>query len=384
MRVFIILLVLVTFAVAESASAAEPRGANRVNAGKKLEVIKKKLRESRIAAKGYEARETSLLSEIDKADRALMKHRKALKKIERKLRRAKATLRKTDKKITGLSKEKKQYQGMLESRLRAVYKMRTGRTMPVLFASFDSPEAARRYRYYLVVTDSDRELISGAERNIVTLRKERIKLASIKKEISNARGKVRRKKIETTRARSKKRNLLSGVRRKKENHASLLKELLRAEADLLTVLEGLGARALAVDDSEFGRMMGKLPRPVDGRIISSYGKKRHPRFKTITFNNGIVIKAAFGAEVRSVYNGRVVYVGWLKGYGQVLIMDNGGGYYTLFAYLSDILKNKGAQVRKGETIALVGDSGPKDITGLYFELRRGGVPKDPARWLAKR
>lgn len=385
MRVFIILLTaLVIFGSPEGVFAGQSNRAGRVTTEKELEDIKKKLRESRVAAKKYDTKETSLLSELDKADRAIMVHRKELKKVNRRLRVAKKELAKTDKKIVGLDKEKKGFETMLESRLRAIYKMRTGRALPVLFASFDTPEAGRRFRYISIVMGADRDLINDAERNIVLLGKERAKLASIKQDVLYTREKARRKKAETTRARREKRKLLRGVRRKKDRHAALLKELLKAESEMLKVLEGLGRGAARSDDSDFARMMGKLPMPVDGRVISSFGKKRHPRFKTITFNNGIVIKAAFGAEVRSVYGGRVVYVGWLKGYGQVLIMDNGSGYYTLFAYLSEILKDKGVRVRKGETIALVGDSGPKDVTGLYFELRRKGVPKDPMQWLASR
>jgi len=262
--------------------------------------------------------------------------------------------------------------------------MRSGKATPVLFASFSTPDDLRRFRYLSTVMGSDLELIDGAERNIIELGTQRKKLASIKKNILDTRARANKKKAEATKARRAKRKLLSSVRRKKDRHTALLKELLVAEADLTRVMEDLGRAAVVADSSEFAKMMGKLPMPVKGRVISSFGKKRHPKFKTITFNNGIVIKADYGTEVRSVYSGRVVYAGWLKGYGQVLIMDNGSSYYTLFAYLSEILVKKGLQIVAGQTIALVGDSGPKDLTGLYFELRRKGVPRDPMVWLAAR
>ncbi|MBI5902681.1 MAG: peptidoglycan DD-metalloendopeptidase family protein, partial [Deltaproteobacteria bacterium] len=80
----------------------------------------------------------------------------------------------------------------------------------------------------------------------------------------------------------------------------------------------------------------------------------------------------------------VVYVGWLKGYGQVMIVDHRGGYYTLFAYLSRALKERGDMVKQGAEIALVGDTGPDSTPGLYFEIRQKGVPRDPMSWLAAR
>ena len=124
--------------------------------------------------------------------------------------------------------------------------------------------------------------------------------------------------------------------------------------------------------------------PVDGKVVSLYGRVSHPTYKTVTFNNGIVIEARVGSPVRSVYDGRVVYVGWLNGYGQVMIVDHGSGFYTLFAYLSDVLKQKGEAVERGVEIALVGDSGPRASGGLYFEIRQKGVPRDPMAWLADR
>ncbi|MBI5344160.1 MAG: peptidoglycan DD-metalloendopeptidase family protein, partial [Deltaproteobacteria bacterium] len=86
--------------------------------------------------------------------------------------------------------------------------------------------------------------------------------------------------------------------------------------------------------------------------------------------------------VRSVYGGKVAYAGWLKGYGQLLIIDHGGGFFTLFARLQKILKDKGDIVEKGADIALVGDTGVDASAGLYFEIREKGVPRDPMAWLA--
>ncbi len=385
MRIFIIIMVLLAFTLPDLALSADgSQGKGGTNTAKELEAIKKRLQQERGETKKFGKKEKSLLSELDKVAISISRHRKELKKINRRLRRAKKDLSKTDKKIKALSKEKKAYQLVLATRLRAIYKMRSGRATPVLFASFSTPDDLRRFRYLSTVMGSDLELIDGAERNIIDLGTQRKKLASIKKDILDTRARASKKQAEATKARRAKRKLLSSVRRKKDRHTALLKELLAAEADLTRVMEDLGRAAVTGDSSEFSRMMGKLPMPVRGRVISSFGKKRHPKFKTITFNNGIVIKADYGSEVRSVYSGRVVYAGWLKGYGQVLIMDNGGSYYTLFAYLSEILVKKGLQVESGQTIALVGDSGPKDLTGLYFELRRKGVPRDPMAWLATR
>jgi septal ring factor EnvC (AmiA/AmiB activator) len=129
-------------------------------------------------------------------------------------------------------------------------------------------------------------------------------------------------------------------------------------------------------------MRGRLRLPVEGRIISSYGKVRHPKFQTVTFNNGIVIEARQGSVVKSVYDGKVAYTGWLKGYGQIVILDNGDGFYTLFAHLQKALKERGQEVKKGEDVGLAGDTGADGVAGLYFEIREKGIPRDPVPWFA--
>ncbi|MBI3755820.1 MAG: peptidoglycan DD-metalloendopeptidase family protein, partial [Deltaproteobacteria bacterium] len=108
----------------------------------------------------------------------------------------------------------------------------------------------------------------------------------------------------------------------------------------------------------------------------------HPKFHTVTFNNGIEIEANAGAEVKSVYKGRIVYSGWFRGYGKVMIVDHGEGYYTLFAHLSKVIKDVHSIAEKDDVIALVGDTGSLKGPLLYFEIRQKGVPLDPLNWLA--
>jgi len=121
---------------------------------------------------------------------------------------------------------------------------------------------------------------------------------------------------------------------------------------------------------------------VEGKVVSIYGKVEHPKFHTITFNNGIEIAANIGTEVRSVYNGRIAYSGWFRGYGKVVIVEHGGGYYTLFARLSKIVKDINSTVEKGDVLALVGDTGSIKGPHLYFEVRQKGIPLDPLNWVA--
>jgi septal ring factor EnvC (AmiA/AmiB activator) len=128
---------------------------------------------------------------------------------------------------------------------------------------------------------------------------------------------------------------------------------------------------------------GKLPFPVEGRILSTFGKNENPKFNTFTVQKGIEIEAPPGAEIRAVYDGRVLYSDWFKGYGKILIIDHGEGYYTLSGHASSLLKKVGEDVQTGEVVALVGDTGSLKGPCLYFEIRQRGKPLDPLEWLGR-
>jgi murein DD-endopeptidase MepM/ murein hydrolase activator NlpD len=110
----------------------------------------------------------------------------------------------------------------------------------------------------------------------------------------------------------------------------------------------------------------------------------HPRFGTRTFKNGVDIAAGEGTDVAAVYPGHVVYTGWFKGYGNLIILDHGNDYFTLYAHVADMLVREGDDVKQGQRIGTVGDTGSLAGALLYFEVRYQGKPLDPVEWLRQR
>jgi len=119
--------------------------------------------------------------------------------------------------------------------------------------------------------------------------------------------------------------------------------------------------------------------PVAGRLVRKYGD---PTGLGELRSNGYFYAAAQGAPVRAVADGRVVFADWMRGYGQLVILQHAGGYLSLYAHNEAIYKTVGASVRRGEVIGAAGRSGGARQVGLYFEVRRGGQPINPARWAA--
>jgi murein hydrolase activator len=100
-----------------------------------------------------------------------------------------------------------------------------------------------------------------------------------------------------------------------------------------------------------------------------------------TFRNGIDIQADRGAPVLSVYAGQILFAEWYKGYGNMVIINHGNHYYSVYAHLEELLKSKGDKVETGEIIGTAGDAGSVTGTGLYFEVRYRGKPMDPMEWI---
>jgi murein hydrolase activator len=130
----------------------------------------------------------------------------------------------------------------------------------------------------------------------------------------------------------------------------------------------------------FASLRGKLKLPVKGELAGRFGAQREEGGVTW---KGLFIRAEDGQAVRAVADGRVVYADWLRGYGNMVIVDHGSGYLSLYGHNESLVKQVGETISAGETIASVGASGGALESGVYFELRQDGKPFDPMRWVGK-
>jgi septal ring factor EnvC (AmiA/AmiB activator) len=135
------------------------------------------------------------------------------------------------------------------------------------------------------------------------------------------------------------------------------------------------------DGEPFAQLQGKLTLPAKGDIANQFGTKRPD--STVLWK-GLFIRTASGQAVKTVAAGRVVFADWLRGFGNLLIVDHGNAYMTLYGNNETLYKQVGDELRGGDTIASVGNSGGNIDSGLYFELRHKSKPLDPLKWLAKK
>ena len=178
------------------------------------------------------------------------------------------------------------------------------------------------------------------------------------------------------------------LKRDEARLARLVEEITRALARKAPERKAPAAKGQAVDrvadastsSRPFSQLQGKLKLPVRGEIASRFGAAREEAGSTW---KGLFIRAVTGATVHAVADGRVVYADWLRGFGNLLILDHGGGFMSLYAYADSLLRPVGEKVRSGDVVAHAGTSAGNEESGLYFELRRDGKPFDPMRWVAQ-
>jgi murein hydrolase activator len=267
--------------------------------------------------------------------------------------------------------------------LREVYKVGPTRYLRIVAASDSPAQFAAGQR-------ASEALGLGEGNRIEAYRADRARLDGVLADLGREREEIRRfegdlkaKDQELKNSRRRKEAVLSGLRHQQAAQKRTLFELVDQERQIRDLVGRLAREGSTgpVPSLGFARYRGALSWPARGRVAVPFGKVRHPRFSTIVPHPGIDIAADPGQEVHAVFDGRVVFSDWFKGYGEMVVMDHGDGYLSIYGHVSERLVTVGEDVRRGNLIARSGEGGSFDAPGLYFEIRHDGKPVDPVPWL---
>lgn len=227
--------------------------------------------------------------------------------------------------------------------------------------------------------------LDGRREQLASVRKERqLALAKLSKEFSARDQKLKaRQQEQANLARVLKTIEATLARQAREAEAARQQALLtQREQQPSTPGKPASSGPLVSAGASFGgpfaKARGKLPWPVNGRLVARYGTPRGGDARTKW--DGVLIGATAGSQVHAVHGGRVVFADWLRGAGLLVILDHGNGYLSLYGHNQSLLKDAGDVVKAGEAISTVGNSGGQDSSALYFAIRQQGRPIDPAQW----
>jgi septal ring factor EnvC (AmiA/AmiB activator) len=164
----------------------------------------------------------------------------------------------------------------------------------------------------------------------------------------------------------------------------LLKESRRPAAKKLNDRDG-GIRKMHRTSEGPSSVGGRrVPWPVLGRVVSRFGRQKHPIFNVPVFNRNIEIAAAFGSAIKAIASGTVEYVGEMQDFGKLVVIDHGGGLKSVYGYASAVSVEKDQAVGPGDIIGEVGEHGAAGQPSLYFQISQNARPQDPMRYLSRR
>ena len=384
------LVVLLVAPVAAQSKRDDPLQAEQ----RKLQQTQKQLKEERERAAAARARETSLLAELEEIERRLAAKKGDVARLEGRIKKAQSDVQVFRGEISKLEKQRAGQTNALAGRLRVMYRVHAqGGALPVILSGDDPVTRAVAVRHLASLAALDARLIQEYRVTSDRLADRKAREEAQQQELAGLHEDAKREQAEVDREVAKRRVILAKVRDERAYHERMVGELTEASNRLEAFIRELQAKqrklakipppksGIEPPAVGFGALKGRLPWPTEGRIVTGYGAQVHPRFGTRTFRNGVDIEAAVGRDVLAVHAGHVIYTGWFKGYGNLIIVDHGNEYYTLYAHIAEIEAKEGDDVRQGQRIGTVGDTGSLAGPRLYFEVRYQGKPQDPEQWL---
>jgi len=368
-----------------------------------LQQTQKRLKEERAKAADARKREASLLTELEVIDKRLTDKRRQVAVLDARVKRAQTEIGDLQRDIARLEIQRAGQEDGLGQRLRAMYRLQAqGGALPLLLSGADPVAQSVRLRHLTTLATVDARMIREYRVTSEGLADRKARLEQSRRELSTVRAQAEEERAEADREAAKRRVILARVKDERVYHDRMVGELSEATRRLEAFIRDLqekrrvakipppSVKPPKVVPGEstpgvgLGAMRGRLAWPAEGRVVEEYGARVNPRFGTKTFRNGIDIDAAEGSGVHAVYPGHVLYTGWFRGYGNLVIVDHGNEYYTLYAHMADMKVTEGDDIKQGQVIGTVGDTGSLQGPRLYFEVRYQGRPQDPAQWLKPR
>lgn len=351
---------------------------------KDLAQLKAKIEKQNKKISSAGKKETSLLRTLGRLeDRLRLKERELgiykwniainIKKVAKLTRNMKAT----KKSLAGKK-------SILVKRLRAIYKEGGLYPIKILFSSDDVADMVQRLKYMELAAAYDSALFQKYAKKLQKLNREKEALLQVRSDLMQLRKEVEGKKKEITPEKTRKLKFLQKIKREKKLGVKVQRELIQASLDLNKIISRQEEKLRQGENLNFTDYKGRLALPVKGKILNRFGKKRDKQYDSYIVYNGINIRASKGTPVRAVYSGKVLHVGSLPGYGDLIIIGHGENYHSIYAHLEQIVTTVGEKVRKGQVIGKSGDSGSMVGEALYFEMRHKGEAIEPTAWFRLR
>lgn len=382
----IIILLFIIIYPAQVNSAAKKNNKGSIDAQieaeeKKRSELSKQIQTYRKQIKDMGAKVEGLLTQVNTLQQDESVARQELTVLELQNQKIQENIDVLDGNIKDEQVKINELSAQMKDRLLDMYKYGEAETMRMMFASRSVFEAVETAHLLKLVTQRDEAILSQLQSRVQnldltrqTMDEQQTRLKEKTEAVQLQRDKYKQSIKDTN-------NFIKSIQRKKA-----LAEKAVAEAAEAQKQAGQMIAALQRKRAQRSYITGRgsiFNWPVRGKIASLYGYRIHPILKRKILHSGIDIAAPNGTPIKAPAAGEVIYDGWLRGYGRVVVLDHGRGFSTLYAHLSASLVKEGQVVKSGATIARVGKTGNTTGYHLHFEVRVFGTPENPIKFLKK-
>jgi septal ring factor EnvC (AmiA/AmiB activator) len=366
---------------------ARPSGQDVSDFEKRMDKLNSQMRDIRTRLASESRKESSALSDLARID---LNRRLILKELAAQ----NLQMAKTNEELAGLEAEIGRHRAelerekaLIEKTLVTLYKFGRPDFLQFILQARDFETFLRESRNLSILAEYQENTILDYLETLADLREAETELEEKGAELARliTASDLKRKELESERQKTL--ALVRGIRRTKSSFESALAELNDSTAQLQGMMNRIASSEWLLSGPfvPLNERRGKLPWPLDGRVITSFGYQRHPRFNTILVNNGIEIAPKKDkVHALAVHPGKVAYADYMAGYGNVIIVDHGMSYYTLYGHCAEFLVEGGEMVEESQPLAVVGDSGSLNGECLYFEIRQRAKALNPLQWLKRR
>ena len=350
----------------------------------KAREIDRKIKSHKTDLEVYGKKEAQLIEGLNQIDIAIHKARQQVDDLNEKIAAVQKDIQENREAARVLESRIQKNKRYAAKRLVALYKLHMLGKMNVLGSADSVYDFLKTRRDIQFIYNHDRQMLENhledrARLAKVTrnLNKEKAEKLALEKKLKHQISIMRTEK-------TKREHFLADIRKKESLRKAALEDLKQAARALDQTIASLHVepgKAAENMRGNFSAQKGLLKMPVEGTIIHRFGKYKNKKLNIVNVRSGINISANRGDPVRAVYRGQVLYATWFKGYGNMMIIDHGDNYYTVYAHVQELFKKKGDYVETYEVIATVGDTASLTGTSLYFEVRHEGTPVNPVGWL---
>lgn len=365
-------LILVPPAIAE----------NKANKEKQLEAILQKIGKIKQAIDVKEDSKSRYIKQLKSIERGIGKLSQQIGAIGKQISNKKSELKAL--RATRLEQQKQlsRENAYLAEQVYTAFTLGRQEKVKLLFSQQDPDQLQRNLVYYQYFSNARVDLINGVQRNIDKIVETEELMRQARAELEQSQNSLSAQKSRLDQDRSKRKTIIGSLDTQLKKQGGRLARLEDEAEQLQKLIESIqeifdAAPEAGVSRQAFADLRGQLSWPVRGKLRKLFGRQKP--LSDLRWQ-GVMIEAPGGRYVRAVSHGRIAFADWLRGLGNLIIIDHGNSYLSLYGHNESLFKSAGEWVEAGDVISSIGNSGGQEKTGLYFEIRRKGKPQNPTRW----